>query len=200
MNKFELFLLDYDFSWYWSKLLPYLLFVLLGVVLMLFFIKKNSLKSRFLKLGMSFCLLLIPFLIYFVISPIYEGDFTNSSIEKKVTQESAELSENKLTVISIANCPYCYDAIDRLKKMKSRSTNLEIEFRVCSSDSNSMEWYKEKSKNDIAILLSENLIGLSEVAEGRYPTFVLREGDDLKIWSNDQFGVAALDEIEKMFK
>jgi hypothetical protein len=41
---------------------------------------------------------------------------------------------------------------------------------------------------------------MSELAFGVFPTFVLVDGDKtLRTWSNDNFGVSAMDEIELNF-
>jgi len=173
--------------------------VLIGFILLILFRRIGRIKKRLIKTGLSFLVFVLPFLSYFIAYPIYEGDFSNNYSVLEKSNEYIELEPNKLIVISIANCPYCYDAMGRLKKMKSRIRNMDIEYRVCSSDSNSLSWYEEQSGDDIEVLLSVDSEGLSKLANGRFPTFVLLQDQEMFIWSNDNFGVAAMDEVEAKF-
>ena len=68
----------------------------------------------------------MPFGIYFSISPIYEGDFSNNAIEVMRSYANAELTGKKLVVITIPGCPFCLQAIDQLLVMKKRVPNIEI--------------------------------------------------------------------------
>lgn len=200
MNKFELFFLDNSFSWFLSKLIPYVIFIVIGLVLMILFRKKFKHSNKVIRSLFSILILIIPFICYFIIQPIYEGDFSNTNKEYNLEAKYSELKPNKLIVISIANCPYCYDAMGQLKKMRSRSPNLEIEYIVCSQDSSSIDWYKSNADSEIDVRLASNSDALVELAEGRFPTFVLLEDKNILTWSNDNFGVSAMDLIEAKFR
>ena len=84
----ESFLLNLGLSFTISKLISYLLFVVIGILLAFLFFKKskNERIGKIPKLIISLVLFVAPFLIYFAIHPIYEGDFSNNSysIDSKV--------------------------------------------------------------------------------------------------------------------
>jgi len=183
-----------------SKVLPYLIMVLVGIVLWV--IAKKVLKSinKFLRWGLLLLAFIIPFGIYFSISPIYEGDFSNNSIEVSRSDANAELNGKKLVVITIPGCPFCLEAIDQLLVMKGRVPKIEIEYIVCGSDSTSLDWYKEKAGSEISVKLAANKEEMAKIAQHAFPTFVLVDNNHpLKTWPNDSFGVFAKDEIELEF-
>lgn len=196
----ETYFLDSGMSWTMSKVLPYLIMVLVGIVLWI--IAKRLLKSinKFLRWGLLLLAFIIPFGIYFSISPIYEGDFSNNSIEVSRSDTNAELNGKKLVVITIPGCPFCLEAIDQLLIMKGRVPKIEIEYIVCGSDSTSLDWYKEKAGSDIAVKLADNKEEMAKIAQHAFPTFVLVDNNHpLKTWSNNSFGVFAKDEVELEF-
>ena len=79
----ENFLLSISLSFTVSKLISYLLFVVIGILLAFLFFKKSKNKriSKIPKLIIGLVLFVAPFLIYFAIHPIYEGDFSNNSFK-----------------------------------------------------------------------------------------------------------------------
>lgn len=196
----ESYLLESGLSWTMSKILPYLAMILLGIVLWI--IAKKLLKSvnKYLRLILLLVVFIAPFLLYFVQSPIYQGDFTNNGTLVDQTDATAELTGKKLVVITIPGCPFCYEAIDQLRVMKDRVPALEVEYIVCSSDSTTMDWYQEKGGDFIAVRLAENKDEMAKLAQHAFPTFVLVDNKKaLKTWSNDSFGVFAKDEVELEF-
>ena len=65
--------------------------------------------------------------------PIYQGDFSLTG--KKIDQQLAydDFSKNiKLAVITIPNCPYCLESIQKLKVLKERNPLMKMEFIVYS--------------------------------------------------------------------
>jgi len=196
----ESYFLEAGLSWTMSKILPYLIMVLLGIIFWV--IAKRLFKSlnKFLKWALLLIVFVLPFGVYFILSPIYEGDFSNKSTEVLRTDEKAELEGKKLVVIAIPGCPYCLEAIDQLLIMKKRVPKLEIEYLICSDDSTSVEWYKEKGGDDITVKLAKNKTEMAKIAQHAFPTFLLVDNDHpIKIWSNSSFGVFARDEIELEF-
>ena len=201
----ETYFLGSGMSWTMSKVLPYLIMILVGIVLWI--IAKKILKSskKYLRWTLLLVIFVLPFIIYFMISPIFEGDFTNNSVEVEQSASNAELNGKKLVVITIPGCPYCYDAIDQLLIMKKRVPEIEIEYVVCSSDSTTIEWYKKKGGDVISVRLADNPEEMAKIAKGddevsTFPTFVLVDNKHpLKTWSNDSFGVFAKDEVELEF-
>jgi thioredoxin-related protein len=196
----ESYFLNAGLSWTMSKVLPYFIMILVGIVLWI--IAKKLLKSlnKFLRWALLLVIFLMPFGIYFSISPIYEGDFSNNAIEVMRSDANAELTGKKLVVITIPGCPFCLQAIDQLLVMKKRVPNIEIEYIVCSSDSTTVDWYKENAGDDITVRLAVNSEEMAKIAQHAFPTFVLVDNNHpIKTWSNDSFGVFARDEIELEF-
>lgn len=201
MSSVEQFFLNSGFSWTISKALPYILAVLLGFIL-LFIFRKRFKKNALLKWSLRLVLLVLPFGSYFLYSPIYQGDFSNAGVDIPRDSSLVELTGDKLVVIAIPGCPYCLEAIDRMKLLHDRMPDVEIEYRVCSSDSLALDWYREKAGENIHLVLADSVEAMSKLAEHQFPTFILVKGDKrpLKRWSNDSFGVSALDEVELALK
>jgi len=196
----ELYFLESGMSWTMSKILPYLITVVLGLILWIIFKKVLRRINKYIRWVALLVIFALPFSIYFLISPIYEGDFTNNSSEVERTDSNAELNGEKLVVIAIPGCPYCLEAIDKLLIMKKRVPEMSIEYVVCSTDSTSIDWYKEKAGETIPVRLAENREEMANIAEHAFPTFVLvSKNGPLKKWSNDKFGVFAMDEVELEF-
>lgn len=201
MNSIELFLLDSGMSWTMSKMIPYILAVLLGFILVLILRKKLSKMGLILRLLIKVTLVVLPFVGYFMYAPIYQGDFSNNSIEIEKKSEYAELKGKKLSVLTIPGCPHCYNALGRMKKLKERVPNIEIEYIVCHPDEETTTWYKEEAGDAVNVRLAENADAMAQLAIGTFPTFVLvDENKALRTWSNDNFGVSAMDELELSFK
>jgi thioredoxin-related protein len=198
MNAIENLFLDIGLSWTMSKIIPYILSLLIGILFVYLFRKTYRKAKKPLRWLLSIAIVVISFTTYFLYAPIYEGDFSNNSTEVEKTEELAELTGKKLIVISIPGCPYCYDAIDKMLILKNRVPTAEIEYVVCgTTDSLALEWYKEKGGDAINVRLSENSEALSKLAGGSFPAFVIVDNNKiLTKWSNDSFGVSALDEVE----
>ena len=167
--------------------------LVLGVVGFVFLRKR--IKSSFVRVLCSL-FIVIPFFTYFLYKPIYQGDFSNSP---KVLNENKSLNEinyNRLSVITIPNCPYCFEVIPLLNKIQERN-NCEIDFIVLSSDSSTLNWYKKEVNNSINVVLGDSLDDLSFLAEGRFPSFVWKsKNKKINMWSNDKFGAPAIDWVE----
>ncbi len=201
MNSIELFLLDSGLSWTMSKMLPYIFMVLIGLIIVLLLKKRLTKLGFILRLLIKLTIVLIPFVVYFAIAPIYQGDFSNNSIEIEKIKDYSELKGKKLVVLTIPGCPYCYEALGRMKKLKERVPNIEIEYLVCHPDEETTTWYKDEAGKDVEVKLAVNPDAMAQLAVGSFPTFVLIEEDQkLRTWSNDNFGVSAMDELELKFK
>ncbi len=182
-----------------SKSLPYFLVLILGLIISIFLFKKITFKRKWLRKVLTFVLTLSFFLAYFVYSPIYEGDFSNNSIEIKRTDELIEIQDNHLYVISIPGCPYCAESIKRMKQLQKRNSKIKIDYIVCNGDSTSLDWYSKEAGKSITVRLAENNEAIADLATHRYPSFVFSKENQLRSWSNDGFGVRAMDEIESKF-
>jgi hypothetical protein len=199
MNTIETFFLDLGLSWMASKALPYLLFILFG--LLLFLITRKLIKfNKWVNRLATIIIIAIPFSIYFALYPIYEGDFSNQGNKPK---SSVKFSSTKaLTVIALPDCPYCYQSISLMKKIKKRNPTIEISYWVVSSDT-----IPERTAilsvipNDFNVIQRHDVVEISNLALGTFPCYVLSEKNKaLRVWNNNQFGVCALDEIEDFFR
>jgi len=193
----ESFLLNLGLSFTSSKLFSYIFFVGIGLLLAFLFFKKskNGSISKIPKLIISLVLFVSPFLIYFAIHPIYQGDFSNNSypIDSKV-----DFPKNKqLTIIALANCPYCIQSIETSKLLKKKNPGMRIEYWVLSSSPAHYMKYKKLLGNAAQIKLKARISDeLAIIAKGSYPTFVLSDNNKgIKAWNNDSFGVMAMDEV-----
>ena len=197
----ESFFLNLGLSFTLSKIVPYILFVILGLISTLFFFKrmKESRMGKVVKSLIGLVLFIFPFLIYFAIHPIYEGDFSNNSypVESKV-----DFPKNKqLTIIALANCPYCIQSIETSKVLKMKTPSIKIEYWVLSTDLKvKLKYQKLVGKTAKVKLMGRESQELSIIAKGSYPTFVLSDQKKAtKAWNNDSFGVIAMDEVRQGF-
>jgi hypothetical protein len=144
-------------------------------------------------------LFVAPFLIYFAIHPIYVGDFSNNSyaVESKIAFPKGK----QLTVIALANCPYCIQSIETSKLLKKKSPSMKIEYWVLSTDlKDKIKYQKLIGKTAKVRLKGRDSQELSVLAKGSYPTFVLSDQKRAsKAWNNDSFGVIAMDEVRQGF-
>jgi len=200
MNSIEILFLDNGLSWTWSKITPYLISFVLGFILVLFLKKKIANYGKLLRIFFQLFAFSFFFILYFSFYPIYEGDFTNSSVLIERTKENSELTGQKIVVLSIPGCPYCYESINRMNKLIERNPSINVEYLICSDDESSLEWYKEGVGNNISVSLAKAPDNMAQLAEGSFPTFVLVDDESkLKVWSNSSFGVLAMDEVEAFF-
>lgn len=181
------------FSWTLTKALPYILMILGGVFLFWIFSRFKS-KIRIIR----FFVWVLPFLIYFILNPIYEGDFSNQY--RIIQSKSLPLKtfNNELIIITIPGCPFCFASIESLKILKKRNHSLKINYIVCSSDSLSTLEYKKESRGIFPINYSTKPEKWTAIVKGKFPSFLLVGKTQTKIWSNDGFGVRAKDEIESV--
>lgn len=194
MNTIEEGLLALGLSWQASKLLPYLLALLLGLFGWLLVRKKipgHGMKALFLAVLMA-----IPFFGYFIYSPLYEGDFTNQPSVHVLTQELNGLKSNELIVLSIPDCPFCYQSIEYANRLVERNPRLKITYIVLSHQPNGAEAYRKRAHSSIRFKLGIHLSELTEVAQSKFPTFVIQRHGKLETWGFSDVGPAVLDYFE----
>jgi hypothetical protein len=197
----ESFLLNTGLSFTLSKVIAYFLFIVLGLILAFVFFRrtKNSRIKKVVKVLIALVLFVTPFLIYFAIHPIYVGDFSNNSyaVESKIDFPKGK----QLTVIALANCPYCIQSIETSKLLKKKSPSMKIEYWVLSTDlKDKIKYQKLIGKTAKVRLKGRDSQELSVLAKGSYPTFVLSDQKRAsKAWNNDSFGVIAMDEVRQGF-
>jgi len=201
MSFVEVFLLQLGFSWFWSKLFPYILFPLIGLGIGLLILRYIRHKTVFFK---SLILLIFPcttFLLYFAFAPIYQGDFDNQKESSALEGMALNLPPRQLTVASIPGCPFCYEAMDKLLLLKKRNPHLRIVYEVITQSKEDLDWYRRKGGKNILVQKAANPEALVKLAKTGFPTFMLPNGrGELYCWSNRHFGCGALDEIESIIR
>ena len=193
----ENLLLNLGLSFTLSKLVSYLLFGIFGVLLAFLFVKKSKNRRIALipKLLISIVLVVAPFLIYFAIHPIYVGDFSNNSYS--VASKVDFPKKKQLTIIALANCPYCIQSIETSKLLIKKNPVIRIEYWLLSTDLKDKTKYQKLLGKIVKVKLKgRTAVELAVLAKGGYPTFVISEKNQaIKAWNNNSFGVMAMDEI-----
>lgn len=198
--KIENLALNLGSSWTFAKILPYSLTIICGFLLAIQ-IKKLNIKNTLIKYLSIFLIFIMPFTISFALHPIYEGDFTNSPLEKvKINYSLNDFKSDGLTVTTIPDCPFCFGSIGMLKKIQKRNPKLKIDFVVCAKNKKYLTKYKNEIKGAFNIRLANNADSLARTADLRFPTFFLvKNKKPVYKWSNDQFNVFAIDHLESKF-
>ena len=199
MNSIELFFLNLGLSWTLAKLLPYLIAVLIGLLLSYLSWKKLAKTHGAIRLSLAIALLAGPFGGYFVYSPIYQGDFSNDAKVSVLTNDLSELKGKELIVLALPGCPFCAQSMAKSAKLIERNPQLKVTYIVTRADKDALDWYKGKAQNGIIVQPAVNDEAVSHLAKGKFPTFAVVSGNSIRTWSNDGFGVVAIDEIEKLF-
>ncbi|MNU99109.1 hypothetical protein D3C71_892330 [compost metagenome] len=178
-----------------SKMLPYLILGFGGILLAYSFAKGFKLKPKMAKIVIVVFLLALPFVIGFVLHPIYQGDFSSEGTE--LADEKVKIDpQYDLLVITIPGCPYCLESIAHLKVIKKHNPDLKILFSVCSPNKKDLDLYRGLIDGEFNIALAKDIDAYVDLAEGHFPTFVqLKKGVPSYKWSNDQFGVGAVDKL-----
>jgi hypothetical protein len=196
MNSFEVYFLSNGFSWCSSRLFPYLTVVVFGALIAFLLVRMFRLKAH-VKLLFVVSVPLVVLSFYFAMFPIYQGDFSNDKQGIRRNAEMDELKSNRLVVLSLPGCPYCLESMERMRIVKQRHPNITIEYKVCHGDSASLIWFEKYGKNDFVYSLASNSEMTSKLAQGLYPTYVLPNKSFVKVWSVEQFGMSAIDEVEE---
>ena len=198
MNSIEVFFLTNNFSWVAAKLGPYVYFLILGLLFGLLVVWKLKFKGH-VRVLFLISLPLVMFSLYFSFYPIFKGDFSNENKLFKRNESMIELKENRLIVLSLPGCPYCLESMERMRIVKQRHPNITIEYKVCHGDSASLIWFEKYGKKDFDYSIASNAEMTSKLAQGLYPTYVLSRKSYLIVWSVEQFGMSAIDEVEESF-
>lgn len=177
------------------KITPYILTIVGGLFLTYLFSKISG-RIRFIR----FFIWVIPFGIYFSLNPIYEGDFSNHYREIRLNKELIELKEKQLLVITIPGCPFCLASIQTMKQIKKRVPSLKVKYIVLSTHSSSTIRYKREINGVFQISTTIKSKEWAKICQGKFPSYVLITKKGAQIWSNDNFGTLAKDEVENSFK
>lgn len=181
------------FGWTTSKILPFVITLILGIGL--FFLARRLTRQKWMRI-FAITLIVIPSFMNMVINPIYEGDFSHSFRVERITSQLLEIEQGRLTVLAIPGCQYCEAAIDDIKLIKSRiGDDQEIDFIVCTNSTDDLILFERKSKGEINIKMAMNINAISNLAGSQFPVFVYSDGMNIRVWSNKGFGVRAKDWI-----
>jgi len=205
MNSIEIFFSSLGLTWTLSKLLPYILFLLIGISFSVIFYKKFKLLKP-LKIIVSLAILVLPFLLYFVFSPIYQGDFSN--VGYTVSSENRFPEKKQFTVYVLPNCKYCVSSTAVLTSMVRKNKRINVVIRVMGHMVKDSLKYVKLMDNLVPVTMNSSNNSLERVqikeiisiTQGEFPTFVLsKNGKAIKAWHNDSFGVRAMDEVDHYF-
>lgn len=194
-EEINLLCLSFHFSWTFSKILPYLLLVFSGFILERSLRKKiNHQRFKFL---FQILLFILPFIIGFSFYPIYEGDFSKNGQPIVKNLSPLDFKTDGITVVAIPGCKYCFESIEKLKILKKRNPKLAIHFIVCCDNEKLIQNYKSEVNGMFKVSTSANPNELAKMAKLFFPSFIqVKNKRPIYCWSNDQFGVRALDNLE----
>ena len=194
-SEIESTVLNISHHWTLSKALPYFLLIISGFILGFYILNKLS-KNKLFAYLVSFLSFSMPFIIGFALHPIYQGDFSKAGKKLSSNEYTEHHIKNGLYVITIPNCPYCYEAIGKLKEIKKIHPDLNIEMVVCTSDSSLLETYEIEANKAFKITTANEPNKLAKLADLKFPAFVYIQDGKLSFkWDNSQFGVRAIDLI-----
>lgn len=189
--------LNLGLSYTLSKLLPFILMTLLGIIIGVYIFKKST---KLITKIAGILAIFIPFSIYFAINPIYQGDFTNEARVVSMHEKVIELKDKKFVLVAMPGCPYCLQAIGFLKEFQKRNPKVTVEFLVTSSNPETLEPYAKEIDGAFKISLTEKPEEIGNLVEGHFPSYILVQGDEISVWTNNNFGVRAFDKIVNSFK
>lgn len=205
MNNLEILLAHTGFSWTLSKVIPFVLSIMIGLFFSIIFFRRIELLKKF-KFIFSFLIFLFPVSLYFAFSPIYKGDFSNDFYSPQLKTEFP--SSKKLSVYVLPSCPFCIQATSTLIALMQKNEHINLEIDVLCSNAKEAGKYLNLMKGNglvkVRIDYPSNLVrhkDLLILTEGQFPTYILSENKKVvKAWHNDTFGVSAMDEIDQFFR
>ena len=133
MNSFEELIWLTGASWKLSVYLPFVIFLFVSLFVAFFLFRKISAKlPRFALIGIVG---ILPVSIYFACFPIYRSDIKNDYRKLNLKQRSVR-TQSSLEVMTLPNCPYCVESIPAIARLKKRNPNLQIQYKILSSQKN----------------------------------------------------------------
>jgi hypothetical protein len=198
LKSLEYFFLNAGLSWTSSRLIPYFLFLLLGF-LIAYLLRNKKLAIKWLNLLKNSFLILIPIGIYFALFPIYEGDVIDLGV--KVKTDLPFNQTKTLSIVVLPDCPFCLETIAIAKVLMERNPKCTINYIIASKPNEIPHGIADKIPQKCSYRLESNILQLSQITHGAYPTYCLSEkGKLLRVWRSEHFGTKALDEIEYFFR
>lgn len=197
MNQFEILLLKANFC---SSFLAKSLLIFLIIIISLFGtirLYKRSFKHKLIRIFTLITTSLLPISIYLFYYPVYTGDLFETGCKAKTTIQFPK--EKVLSIFVLPDCPYCHETIHLAKLLTARNPKLKIQFLVTGAHSD--ESFEPIKSKQIQVQMSKEIDKTIFLTKGVFPTYVISENGKLvKRWTNNEFGVIALDEIEEFTK
>ena len=196
MNLIDVYLLKSNlFSWFLSKYIP-IVFILIVSVVVAFKMKKNKIKNTILKGAVMLGISIIPVSSYLFFNPIYSGDIFKSGAQTKTRIEFPK--EKVLSIFVLPDCPFCHETINIAQLLAERNPTISIRFLITGTQSDKA--FKRIKLNQIIVSQNNEIDQTIYLTKGVFPTFVISENHKVvKRWTNNEFGVLALDEMEAFF-
>ena len=194
-EQLEMISLNIGLSWTLSKMMPYVMqfivIILLSAMLSQFF-GANYGRKKLILIASAITLSGIAFAVH----PIYEGDFSNS-YEELIVKQNTTVFNQGLTMVALPGCPYCYERIETLNRLKTYHKDVPITVVMVADDSLTIADYREKLDKDIAVIAAPNGKQVAQVVGGSFPAFIYKKQavPFLYYWSQIGFGTGAMDWI-----
>ena len=189
-------LIDFGLSYTWSKAIPYLVMLLLGIVLVGLLSRTLKQKNKWIKRTVMLVSFALPFSIYFALNPIYQGDFSLEDGKVNIQNEYTTQFEKGLFIVAKPGCPYCYGCIAELNALKKRQPQLKIFFSVVNGNDYDLRTYGEQFKVDATLDSIPHFSSFKGQIEPSFPTFLwVENGVAKRAWTNNFFGAREKDFI-----
>ncbi len=195
---------DNNFSWTFSKILPWLIVLLMSLLIMTSLVR--SFQKPSLKLFLAFIFPLSFLGIMFAINPIYSADFVKKGTARELDNhrlleivEAFKPNFNGIVAIVDSNCPFCRKATrEQLNIMAERDVNIDIALTLNTADRTIIDNYIEgTNSSQLNYLVHKPSEALIQLTGGVFPTFVyIKSGQIRHLWKNSELGYPALDWIE----
>ena len=198
-NSIISFGLNIRLSFTFSKILPYML-EFFTVCLIIFNVYRQYLMGTSLTIRRMVSILILfgGSGIAFSVNPIYEGDFSHQYREISLAGENADTFQHGLTMIALPGCPFCFQKLEEMKRVKSIYPKLSMLVLVINNDEIALEKYREASEGMIDVNLFPKSALLASIIQGGYPNLMYKSaGASSKLvnWNNSGFGSASWDYI-----
>ncbi|RYM32876.1 hypothetical protein ERX46_12525 [Brumimicrobium glaciale] len=198
-NSIISFGLNIRLSFTFSKILPYML-EFFAVCLIIFNVYRQYLMGTSLTIRrlVSILILFGGSGIAFAVNPIYEGDFSHQYREISLAGENADTFQHGLTMIALPGCPFCFEKLEEMKRVKAIYPTLPMYVLVINDDELAAESYREASEGMIEVALFPESTLLRTIIQDGYPNLMYKPGENgsqLINWSNSGFGSASWDYI-----
>jgi len=193
-------------GWTASFVAPRLLMLLLTALLVSVFWNAAQVGSR-MKVVLSILLFSACVGGYLAVNLPYKVDWsrTGTDMGGKLDGNPIELMLNEsqpdfngLVMLALPNCPYCFEALPKVRAIKQRQPDIDIAVFVFARDSGRMEFFKEHIGSvDFPVYLITDRGFSKEICGGMFPAFLYyKNGKVVHNWAYNEFGYPALDWVE----